>query len=458
MRVTDMNEGQRPCKPLNDYYLFTLAPTLKRLLLLDPYMAFRDHLQKAEHITSVDPIGGMKEVALERRGKTLVFDEVEGAPGHRAAMNVCIRRNLATNFDIAESEVIDILGWAMGNGSIPISAVGPAPVFENSIEPADLHQLPIPHHWREDRGRYMSASIIIAEWGGNRNVSYHRQFIRDSNHVVARLVPRHLRTMVDEARAAGQTISIGIVNGADPSVLLAAAMSFNEPIDELSVAAALHERLYGKPLELVKLSNGIEVPADAEYAMAATITLEDDDEGPYVDITGTVDDVRQEPLIEVHSIHHRNNPVFHAILPAGSEHRALMGLPRAPTIKAAVSKVCKCTDVVMTEGGSGWLSAVVQIEIETADEAKAAIMAAFAGHPSMKAVTVVDTDIDPADPIRVEWALMTRWQPDKDTVILTNQRGSSLDPTRTDDGLTSKIGYDATIPFGSDKAPFTSVT
>jgi UbiD family decarboxylase len=84
-------------------------------------------------------------------------------------------------------------------------------------------------------------------------------------------------------------------------------------------------------------------------------------------------------------------------------------------------------------------------------------MAAFEGHPSMKAVTVVDVDINPADPIRVEWALMTRWQPDQDTIILSNQKGSSLDPTRTDDGLTSKIGYDATIPFGRDKKPFTSV-
>jgi UbiD family decarboxylase len=421
-------------------------------------MAFREHLDEAVYFTTVDPVSEMRELCLAHPGKTIVFSQVEGAPGHRAAMNICMRHNLAANFDIPESEVIDVLGWAMENRSEPVSVVGDAAVLENSITPVDLYQLPIPHHWPEDRGRYMSASIIIAEWGGNRNVSYHRQFVRDASHVVARLVPRHLRTMVDESRAAGEPLTIAIVNGADPCVLLAAAMSFNEPIDELTVAAALHERLYGRPLELVRLPNGIEVPADAEYAMEATITLSDDDEGPYVDITGTVDDVRQQPVIEVHSIYHRNDPVFHAILPAGSEHRALMGLPRAPTIKAAVSEVCTCTDVVLTEGGSGWLSAVVQIEVSSLYDANAAIMAAFAGHPSMKSVTIVDTDIDPADPVRVEWALMTRWQPDKDTVILSGQRGSSLDPTRTDDGLTSKIGYDATIPFGRDKAPFTSVT
>ena len=75
----------------------------------------------------------------------------------------------------------------------------------------------------------------------------------------------------------------------------------------------------------------------------------------------------------------------------------------------------------------------------------------------MKSVTIVDSDIDISNPSRVEWALMTRWQPDRDTVILSNQRGSSLDPTRSDDGVTAKIGYDATIPFGVDRGPFTSV-
>ena len=78
------------------------------------------------------------------------------------------------------------------------------------------------------------------------------------------------------------------------------------------------------------------------------ITLQDDDEGPYVDITGTVDDVRQEPLIEYDAVHHRNQAVFHALIPAEVEHRTLMGLPRAPTIKAAV--VVPRTDVYMTDG------------------------------------------------------------------------------------------------------------
>lgn len=420
-------------------------------------MAFRDHLDGAVKIDTINPINDMRLVIESHPTDAILFTSVEGANGHSAAANVCLRDNMTNHFGIQPAELLTTLEWAMNNRSEPIKFAGDSPVMENSIEPVDLGKLPIPHHYPQDRGRYMSASIIIAEHNGIRNVSFHRQFVRDKNHLVARLVPRHLRTMLDEARLQGENVNIAIVNGADPCLLLAAAMSFNEPIDELTVASSLYQRFYGKPMEVTTLENGVTVPADAEYAMCATITNEDDDEGPYIDITGTIDDVRKQPVIHVHSIHHRNNPIFHAILPGLAEHHALMGLPRAPTIFSSVSEVCDCRDVVMTSGGSGWLAAVVQIVPQTDEDAKNAIMAAFSGHPSMKAVTIVDTDINPADPVKVEWALMTRWQPDKDTVILSNQRGSSLDPTRTEDGLTSKIGYDATIPVGSDKKPYTSV-
>ena len=134
-----------------------------------------------------------------------------------------------------------------------------------------------------------------------------------------------------------------------------------------------------------------------------------------------------------------------------------MGLPRAPTIKAAVNAVVPCTDVYMTDGGSGWLSAVVAIEPQKESDGVAAIHAALDGHRSMKQVTIVDTDIDCSNPVRVEWALMTRWQPDKDTIILSGQKGSSLDPSRSEDGLTSKIGIDATLPPGIDRKPYQSV-
>ena len=422
-------------------------------------MGFRDLVDGIR--TVKDPVSvnyDMKITSESSGNEPLLFSEIIESPGQRAVTNILTRHRLCEAFNVEPGELIDILSWAMENPSDTVLLeADSAPVLENRMEHTDISVLPIPWHYREDGGRYQSSSIIIAQYGGQRNTSFHRQLLKGPDRTTVRLVPRHLRTMADQAFENNEDVPIAVVNGPDPLVLLAAAMSFNEPIDELRVASALHERLYGAKLGLVELPNGVQVPAESEYAMEARITTKLDDEGPYVDITGTVDDIRQEPVIEYDSIHHRNEPIFHALIPAGVEHMTLMGMPRAPTIKTAVSEVVTCTDVYLTDGGSGWLSSVVQIIPENSGDSMRAIQAALDGHKSMKQVIVVDTDIDVTNSTRVEWALMTRWQPDKDTLILSNQKGSSLDPSRSPEGTTSKIGFDATIEPGTDRPPFESV-
>ena len=422
-------------------------------------MAFRDLLHGVD--CDDNPVSVNLEMfdrASASAGKGVVFNDIIESPGHRAALDVLVRDRLCEVFSVSPGELIDVLAWGMANPEPPLEIDSTeAEVLQCKQEPIDLQKIPIPRHYQEDGGRYQSASIIIAQYGGIRNTSFHRQLVKGKDSTCVRLVPRHLRTMVNNALEANEEVSIAVVNGPDPVVLLAAAMSFDEPLDELRVAAALHERLYGTKLEVIELSNGVTVPAISEYAMEARITTSTGEEGPYVDITGTVDDIRLEPIIEYDAIHHRDNPIFHALIPAGVEHMTLMGMPRAPTIKTAVSEVVSCTDVFLTDGGSGWLSSVVQIIPEEKGDGMKAIKAALDGHKSMKQVIVVDKDIDVSNSSRVEWALMTRWQPDKDTLILSNQKGSSLDPSRSSDGTTSKIGMDATIDPGIDRSPYESV-
>lgn len=422
-------------------------------------MAFRDHLAAATiEKDAVSVIHGMWEHSRNNGHPLTIFENIIECPGQRAAVNLLTRERLCAAIGISPEDYIDTLGWAMSNPQQPqIISPNESPCFENIQEEVDITKLPIPHHWPQDRGRYVSASVIIAEDNGIRNMSFHRQFVRDKNHLVVRLVPRHLRTMAMAAREQGRTVKIAIVNAPDPVVLLAAAMSFDDNVDELTIAAALHQKLYGTPLNLTTMPNGVVAPANSEYVMWGNITAEDDDEGPYVDITGTVDDVRQEPVIEVEGVAHRNNPIFHALIPGEAEHKTLMGLPRSPTIKSAVNEVVECLDVHMTEGGCGWLSAVVKINKLHQDDPIKAINAALAGHRSMKMVTIVDQDIDITDPVRVEWAMVTRWQPDVDTVILSNQKGSSLDPSRNEDATTSKVGFDATISLDKNAEDFHSV-
>ena len=94
------------------------------------------------------------------------------------------------------------------------------------------------------------------------------------------------------------------------------------------------------------------------------------------------------------------------------------------------------------------------IKPNSKDDARKAIDAAFTGHPSLKKVVIVDGDVDISNGDEVEWAVLTRSQPDRDYYIFTNRKGSSLDPTRYPDGTTSKIGIDATMPYNSDKNEF----
>jgi len=122
----------------------------------------------------------------------------------------------------------------------------------------------------------------------------------------------------------------------------------------------------------------------------------------------------------------------------------MMGVPYEPKIYRAVSEVTTAKNVVLTEGGCCYLHAVVQIEKQTEGDGKNAIIAAFASHTSLKHVVVVDEDIDIFDPKDVEFAIATRVKGDMDVMIITNVRGSSLDPRGAPDGTTTKIGIDAT--------------
>ncbi len=111
-------------------------------------------------------------------------------------------------------------------------------------------------------------------------------------------------------------------------------------------------------------------------------------------------------------------------------------------------------------GGCSWLHAIVQIDKQAEEDGKKAIQAAFAGHRSCKHVFVVDSDIDIYNPLEVEWAMATRFQGDRDLVVLERAPGSSLDPSaEPGTHATTRVGFDLTKPLEThgksfNKAPF----
>jgi UbiD family decarboxylase len=136
-----------------------------------------------------------------------------------------------------------------------------------------------------------------------------------------------------------------------------------------------------------------------------------------------------------------------------------MGMPREPTIFRKVNQVTRCLDVNISPGGCSWLHAIVQINKQRHDDGLQAIRAAFAGHRSCKHVFVVDPDIDIYDPQAVEWALATRFQADRQMIVLEKEPGSSLDPS-AEPGThrTTKVGFDLTKPLQANGKDFDRAT
>ena len=110
-------------------------------------------------------------------------------------------------------------------------------------------------------------------------------------------------------------------------------------------------------------------------------------------------------------------------------------------------------DVHLARGGVCRYHLYVQIRKRQEGEAKNVMLGAFAGHYDVKHVIVVDEDVDIHDPTEVEWAVATRFQADRDLVIVPESQGSKLDPS-TRDGVGAKMGLDATKPLAAGEMKF----
>jgi len=358
-----------------------------------------------------------------------------------------IARGLGTTKDKLLLKLVD----ALRHPKKP-EMVDKAPCQEVVIKDPDIRKLPLLYHLEGDGGRYATATVAtIKDPETGRNVSYHRLMEIGINRFTARLIQkRQTRTTYDKIDG---DLEMAVCIGNSIPVMIAASLGPPSGIDEFSIANALDKTA------LVKcVTKDLEVPVETEFVIEGRLTRELDREGPFVDLTETRDIERQEPVFIVDCITHRKDAMYQALLPGKLEHKLLMGMPKEPTIYDEVSNVVDCKNVLVTMGGGSWLHGIVQIKKRHPDDGKKAIKAAFHGHKSMKHVTIVDEDVDIFNPNAVEWAVATRFQGDKDMIVKLDQPGSSLDPSgKHEPGkktLTTKIGFDATIPSHVDKSKY----
>jgi 2,5-furandicarboxylate decarboxylase 1 len=410
---------------------------------------FIEELQSKGELTKITkPVSVEYEMAgiIAALGeKPVYFANVKESAVPVVAGLVSSKERICRSMGISKEQLLPKLLGAIEH-PVPPQIVQNAPCQEVVEGEVDLTKLPIMHYTEKDGGKYIASAVSIVKdpQTGARNMCFHRLMLKDKNHFVARIV-EHRGTDTALTKAGGE-LDIAICLGNSTAVLLAAATTMPMGVDELGMANALEKT------DLVKCKTiDLEVPADCEFVFEGKITKEKVTEGPFLDLTGIVDRTRTQPVVEIKCVTHRKNPIYQTILAGKNEHKFLMGMPKEPTIYNEVGKVCQVKDVFVTPGGCSWLHAVVQIHKVDADDGKKAIAAAFKGHGSLKHCVVVDEDINIYDPNDVEWAIATRFQADKNLIVLSNQPGSSLDPSgdlsEGKKATTAKAGVDATAPL-----------
>jgi 2,5-furandicarboxylate decarboxylase 1 len=317
--------------------------------------------------------------------------------------------------------------------------------------------LPIPTHNEHDHGAYITAGLLIARRPdtGVQNVSIHRLQVSGPDRLGALLLPRHTLAFFREQESEGADLEIAVVIGVDPLTLMASQAIVPIDHDELEISGALR----GEPLPVVRcVTNEVRVPADAEIVLEGRLLARvREPEGPFGEFPQYYGQRAERHVVEIDALTSRESPIFHTIVGGGLEHLLLGGIPREASFLAGLRRSFPCVrDVHLSRGGTCRYHLYVQVERPAPGEAKNVILGALGTHYDIKHVTVVDTDVDVHDPTEVEWAVATRFQADRDLVVVSGSQGSKLDPS-TAEGVGAKMGLDATVPVDAEPMTFTRI-
>jgi UbiD family decarboxylase len=315
----------------------------------------------------------------------------------------------------------------------------------------DLSKLPAPI-WNElDGGPYLTLSCHVtrtghqnAQRGSLRNQVHDRQ-------TLGILAAPYTHLNLQRNKAPNEPFPVALVLGPDPTVVMTAPAPIPFGTDELAIAGALR----GKPLELVPCKTiPLEVPASAEIIIEGEILPgELREEGPFGEFTGHYGGHKApRPVIRVKAITYRDDPILQASYEGmqPNESGFLTAVPREAEIMRQVALPgIKKVNVTVPAGGA--LHAVVAVEKPYEGFGKyvaLAVLGSVAGR-YIKQVIIVDADIDPFDPVQVEWAVATRVQANRDIEILKHLTGIILDPSLPKEeqwttSRTSKMIIDAT--------------
>ncbi len=379
-----------------------------------------------------------------RKRPVLTFENVKGTDFPVLTNLHASRSRLALAMNAEPRQMLRKYLDAMEN-PIPPCEVNSGPCKDVILtgDAVDLSALPqIVHHY-DDAGAYVTSAISFARDPESEmwNCAYNRLMITGKNTTSVHLtVGKHLWEYYKVAEARGEALPVVFAIGVHPAIALGCLAIGSIDEDERGIIGAL----LGEPLALVRCETiDLLAPAHAEIILETEIRPNDRiEEGPFGEFTGYSLGARQREVVDVKAITHRQDAVYQDITVGHLDHLLLSTIPMEANLFRAVRAMIPSVRQVRVPNP---FTCFVSIEQRVPGQAKNAILAVLGSDLYMKRVVVVDHDVDIFNEREVNWAIATRCQPDRDITIISNARGSDLDPsTAGNDGFTAKWGVDAT--------------
>jgi UbiD family decarboxylase len=385
-------------------------------------------------------------VKLEREAKRrpiLLFEKVKGS-NFPVLTNVHAGRSRLAAAIHAQPEQMQRTYLRAMENPLPPTIVTKAPVKDVILtgDQLDLYKLPQVCHHQDDAGPYITAAISFAKDpnGESWNCAYNRLMIKGRNHTSIHLtLAKHLWEFQRYAEKEGNPLPVAFAIGVHPAIALGCLAIGSIDEDERAIMGGL----LGEPLELVKCeTSDVLVPAAAELILEGEILPhERTSEGPFGEFTGYSLGERQREILQVRAMTHRRDAMFQDITVGHLDHLMLSTTPIEANLYRALRAMVPTVKAVRVPAP---FTCYVSIEQRISGQAKNAILAVLGADLYMKRVVIVDHDVDVFNDRQVNWAIATRCQPDRDIAIISNTRGSDLDPSTKEDGNTAKWGVDAT--------------
>jgi len=329
-----------------------------------------------------------------------------------------------------------------------------APVQEvvHEGEAVDLDRIPIQHCWPGDVAPLVTWALVVTRGPHKerQNLGIYRQQKLGKNRLIMRWLSHRggaLDFLEWQQAHPGEPFPVAVALGADPATILGAVTPVPDTLSEYAFAGLLR----GSRTELVKCGHAeLEVPASSEIVLEGFIYPDDTaEEGPYGDHTGYYNEVETFPVFTVKRITHRRDPIYHSTYTGRPpDEPAILGLALNEVFVPILRKQFpEIVDFYLPPEGCSYRMAVVTMNKQYPGHAKRVMMGVWSFLRQFmytKFVIVLNADVDARNWQDVIWAITTRMDPARDTVMVENTPIDYLDFASPVAGLGSKMGLDAT--------------